>query len=93
MLTAGQHDAPDGNHIHIADRFADYRKGIVADFPVGNEIVRTDEITRIDAGLWDKLVNINCPVRFQRNVFQLVLRYLDVGVGIDLVRALCVPKT
>src|SRR3954447_23982940 len=51
-------------------------------FPSGT---RPDEVTRVDARLRHKLIDVDRSGGFERNVFQLVLRHLDVGVGIYLV--------
>jgi hypothetical protein len=60
-------------------------EGIVADFPVGHQVVRTNEVTGIDVALRDKLVDVDRPRRFQSDVFELFFRHLHVRVGIDLV--------
>jgi hypothetical protein len=85
VLPARENDAADGNHFHVADGLADNRKGVVADFPIRDQIVGPDEIAGIYAGLWYELVNVDRARGFQGNVFQFLLRHLDVGVGIDLV--------
>jgi hypothetical protein len=50
-----------------------------------NEVIRPDQIARIDIGLGHELVDLDGARRVERDVFQFVLRDLDVAVGIDLV--------
>jgi len=85
VLSVRKDDAADSNHVHAADGFPDDREGVVPDFPVRNEIIGPDEIAWIDVALGNELVDVDGTGGFEGDVFQLVLRYLDVGIGIDLV--------
>jgi hypothetical protein len=42
VLAIGQDDAADGYLVHAADGLADHRKGVVSDFAVGDQVIRTD---------------------------------------------------
>jgi hypothetical protein len=57
----------------------------VANFPVRDQVIRTDEVAGIYVALRHELVDVDSAVGFERNVFQLVFRHFDVGVGIDLI--------
>src|SRR5205823_3988619 len=59
--------------------------GVVTNLPVRAQIVRTDEISRIDLAAVNKLIDFDGSRRFQRDILELLLGHLDVGVGIDLV--------
>ena len=85
MLAVGQHHAADRDLVHAPDGFADHRKRIMADLAVGDEIIGTDQIAVVDIGLGHELVDLDGMGRFQRDVVELLLRDLDVGVGVDLV--------
>jgi hypothetical protein len=85
VLSVRKDDAADSYHVHVADGFPDDGERVVPDFPIGDQVVRTDEVAGIYVALRDELVDVDCPGRFQRNVLKFVLRHLDVGVGIDLV--------
>jgi hypothetical protein len=50
-----------------------------------DQIVRPDKVARIDAALRHELVDVDRAGRFKCDVFQLILRHFDGGVGIDLI--------
>jgi hypothetical protein len=77
--------APNRDHVHVADGLANDREGLMPHLPIRNEVIGPDEITGVDAGLRYKLVNVDRAGGFERDVFQLVPRHLNVGVGIHLV--------
>ena len=85
VLAVGQHHAADRDLVHAADGFADHREGVVADLAVRHEIIGADHIAAVDIGPRHELVDLDGAGRFQRDVVKLVLRHLDVGVGVDLV--------
>jgi hypothetical protein len=58
MLPARQDDAPDSNHVLVANRFPDDGERIVPSFPVGDQVVGADEIPRVDAGLRNSSMSI-----------------------------------
>src|ERR1700732_2512788 len=60
-------------------------ESVVANFPVRDQVVRTDEVAGIYVALRHKLVDVDGPGGFGRTVFQLIFRHFDVSVGIDLV--------
>jgi hypothetical protein len=62
VLAARQYNATDRDHIHIADGLADDGKSVVTDFAVRDEVVRPDEIARVDAALRNELVDVNRSV-------------------------------
>ena len=74
----------DCHHIHAPDRFPNDRKCVVADFPIGDQIVRADEVAGIDVALGDKFVDVDRTRRFQSDVFKFFFRRLHVHIGIDL---------
>jgi hypothetical protein len=57
----------------------------MADLAVRTQVIRADQIAGVDLGAVDKLVDLDGPGRFQRDVLELLLRDLDEGVGVDLV--------
>ncbi len=57
----------------------------MADLAVGHEIIGADQIAVVDVGFGHELVDLDGAGRFQRDVVQLILRHLDVGIGVDLV--------
>ena len=85
VLAVRQYDPANSDHVHVADGFADNRKGVVSNFAVGDQIVGTDEIAWVDAAFGNKLVNVDRAGGFQGDVFKPVLRHFNVSVGIDLV--------
>ena len=85
VLAVGQHHAPDGDLVHLADGLADDREGVVADLAVRHQVVGADQIPRVDLAAVDELVDLDGPRRFQRDVLEFLLRHLDEGVGVDLV--------
>jgi hypothetical protein len=85
VLAARQDDAAYRHHVHVLNGFADNGKGVMPDLSVRHKIVRTDKITRVDARLWHKLVDVDRSRRLKSNVFQLILGHFNVGVSIDLV--------
>ena len=48
VLAVGQHQTPDGDFVHLADRLADDREGVMADLAVRTQVVGADQIPRID---------------------------------------------
>ena len=76
---------PDRHHVHVADGLADDGERVVPDLPIGNEVIGPDEVARVDARLRHKLVDVDGAGKLERDVFQLILGHLDVGVGIHLV--------
>ena len=69
MLSVRKDDAADSYHVHAADGFPDDGERVVANFPVWDQVVRADEVARIDVALGNELVDVDCPGRFQRDVF------------------------
>ncbi len=65
--------------------FPDHRKSVVPNFPVRDQVVRPDEVAGVYVALRDELVDVDGAGGFQGDVFKLVLRHLNVSVGIDLV--------
>src|SRR5258706_9937471 len=59
MFTAGQNEATDSDHIHVADRLADDGECVVTDLAIWHQIVRTDQIARINVGFRNELVDID----------------------------------
>ena len=85
VLAVGQHHASDRDLVHGADGFADHCECIVADLAVRHEIIGADHVTAVDIGPRHELVDLDGAGRFQREFVKLVLRHLNVGVGVDLV--------
>src|SRR3984957_15226261 len=85
VLAVDQHHPSDRDLVHLPDGLADHREGVVPDLAVGPQIVRSDQIARIDLAAIDEFVDLDGPGRFQRHVLKLLLRHLDEGVGVDLV--------
>ena len=80
-----KHHAADRNLVHVADGFADHRKGVVADLAVGHQIIGPDQIAVVDIRLRYEFVDLDGSGRFQRDVVEFLFGHLDIGVGIDLV--------
>src|SRR5205823_2117610 len=85
VLAVGQHHAADRDFIHAAAGLADHRIGVVADLAVRHEIIGTDQVAVVDVALRYELVDLNRVGRVERDVVELVLADLDVGVGVDLI--------
>src|ERR1700675_1580648 len=83
VLAVGQQHPYNCDHVHLADRFADDGEGVVPDLPVWTKVVGTDDVAGIDFFALPGLVDLDGPRRFQRDVFELLLGHLDVGVGVD----------
>ena len=78
MLAVGENHAADRHLVHFPDGFPDHREGVVTDLAVGTQVVRTDQIARVDVGLVDELVDLDGPRRLQRQLLELLLGDLDV---------------
>jgi len=81
----GQHQASDRDLVHLADGLADHREGVVPDLAVRTQVIEADQISRINLAAVDELVDLDRPRRFQRDVFEFLLRHFDEGIGVDLV--------
>jgi hypothetical protein len=70
---------------HAADHLADDREGVVPNLAVGTQVVGADDdVARVDLLALHELLDVDGAGRFKRDVLELVLGDLDVGVGIDL---------
>src|SRR5262249_25990078 len=58
---------------------------VVADLAVGHEVIGADHIAAVDVAARHEFVDLDGAGRLQRDVVELVLGHLDIGVGIDLV--------
>ncbi len=85
MLAAGENHAAERYLVHGSNGFADHGIGVVADFAVGDDVVRPNQVQVIDLAARNKLVDLNGAGRLHRDIFELVLADLKVPVGIDLV--------
>ena len=83
MLAVSQHHPPDRYHIHLANSLPDHGEGVVANLAVRTEIVRADNVAGVDFFALHELIDLDGPRGFQRDVFELFLGHLDVGVGVD----------
>ncbi len=84
MLAAGQHHPSDRDLVHLADGLADHGEGVVPDLAVRTEVVGADNIARVDLVASHELVDLDGTGGLQRDVFELLLGHLDVGVGVNL---------
>jgi hypothetical protein len=57
----------------------------VTDLAVGTQVVRTDQIARVDVGRVDELVDLDGPRRLQRQLLELLLGDLDVLSFVEFV--------
>ncbi|MET4294801.1 hypothetical protein ACVW1A_007866 [Bradyrhizobium sp. LB1.3] len=57
----------------------------MADLAVRSDVVGPDQVARIDVGLVDELVDLDCPCGLQRDPLQLFLGDLDELVLLKLV--------
>jgi hypothetical protein len=80
VFTASQHKTPDGNHIHVADGFTDDGERVVANFAIWHEIIRTDQVARINIGFRNELVDIDGAVRVESDVFEFVFGDFDIAI-------------
>ena len=55
----------------------------MADLPVRTQIIRPDQIARVDLGLLDKLVNVDRARRLQRELVKLLLGDLNEGLLVE----------
>jgi len=85
VLAGGKHNAADRDLVHAADGLADHREGVVADLAVGNEVIGADQIAAVDLAARHEFVDLDGAGRIQRDVVELFLGDLDIGVGVDLV--------
>jgi hypothetical protein len=84
VLAAGQYDPSDGDRIHVADGLVDHGGGVVPDLAVRTQIIGADDVARVDLVALHEFVDLDGAGGFQRDVLELFLRDLDVGVGVDL---------
>jgi hypothetical protein len=59
VLAVGQDHAADSDLIHFPDGLADHGEGVVPDLAVRTQIVRADQVARIDFGFFDELVDLD----------------------------------
>jgi hypothetical protein len=59
VLAVGQHDSSDRDLAHLADRFPDYREGVMADLAVRTQIIGADQIPRINLAAVDELIDFD----------------------------------
>jgi hypothetical protein len=59
----------------------------VPHFAITDRVIGTDEVARVDAALGSKPVDVDRAGGFKGDVVEFILRYFDVGVGIDLISA------
>src|SRR5450755_4964868 len=84
VLAAGQYDPSDGDRVHVADGLVDHGGGVVPDLAVRTQIIGADDVARVDLVALHEFVDLDGAGGFQRDVLELFLRDLDVGVGVDL---------
>src|ERR1700744_6508712 len=77
VLAGGEHHAADRDLVHLTDGLTDHREGVVADLSIWAQVVWPDQITRVDLGLLDELVDVDRTRGFQRNLIELFLRHFD----------------
>ena len=58
---------------------------MVSRITVGDQVIRADEVARVDIAFGHELVDVDRSGGFQSNILKFVLRHLNVGVGINLV--------
>jgi hypothetical protein len=83
VLPVGQHDATDGDLVHLADGLLDHREGVVPDLAVGARIVRPDQIARVDLGLLHELVDLDGASGFKRDLLELFLARSQGVIAMD----------
>jgi hypothetical protein len=84
VLAVGQDHASNRDLVHLTDGLADDGESVVTDLTVRTQVVRSDQITRIDLGAVDEFVDLDGPGRFQRDVLEFLLCHLDERVGVNL---------
>ena len=85
VLAVGENHAADRDLVHLPDGLPDHREGVVTDLAVGTQVVRTDQIARVDVGRVDELVDLDGPRRLQRQLLELLLGDLDVLSFVEFV--------
>src|SRR5262249_31535807 len=85
VLAAGEHYAPNRDHVHVADGLADDSESVVAHLAIGTQVIGPDDVPWIDLVALHELVDLNRARRLQRDILELLARHLHIGVGIDLV--------
>jgi len=85
VLAVGENHAADRDLVQLPDGLPDHREGVVTDLAVGTQVVRTDQIARVDVGRVDELVDLDGPRRLQRQLLELLLGDLDVLSFVEFV--------
>ena len=57
VLAIAEHHPSDRDLVHLSDGFADDGEGVVPDLAVRHEVIRPDQISRIDLAAVDELVD------------------------------------
>ena len=85
VLARGEGHLAERDHALLADRFADHREGLLADFAVRHHIVRAVEIELVDLFPRDEFVDLDHPLAFDGDRFQLLGSQFEVFALADLV--------
>ena len=69
----------------------DHREGVVPDLAVGAQIVRPDQIARIDLGLLHELVDLDGASGFKRDLLELFLARSQGVIAMEVTYHVALP--
>jgi hypothetical protein len=85
VLAAREHDAADGDQLHLFDHLANDDESVLANLAVRRDVIRTNVVKLVDLVSWDKLVDVYSLCALQRYGFQLLIGDFDILSFADLV--------
>src|SRR6266571_2399919 len=85
MLARSENDSPESHHAFLADRLANDRECLLADFTIGNEVVGAVEIELVDFFLGHELVDLDRTLALDRNGLKLFGLDFDVLAFADFI--------
>jgi hypothetical protein len=85
VLARGEDHPRERHHAFLADRLANDREGLLADFAIRNDVVRAVQIELVDLLLGHELVDLDGALALDRDRFELFGLDLDLLAFADLI--------
>jgi hypothetical protein len=85
VLAARQYDPTDGDHVHLGNRIANDREGVLSDLAIGSQVVGGVDIAVVDLTARDELIDFDCPGAFDLHGIDLLIFDDEVLAFRDLV--------
>src|SRR5262245_64038773 len=85
MLTARQHDAADGHHVHLLDDVTDDGERVLANLAVRSEVIRTDQIKIVDLSARNEFIDLDRARDLDGDRLDFLVTDLDVTDIVDLI--------